>query len=185
MNAVLFDYGAGNMHSLARAFAHVGTPLRVESDIARCIDVDLLVLPGVGAFGLAAERIAPARLQLRDALRAGLPCIGVCLGMQLLFEGSDEGDGRGLALLEGRVCRLTEGRVPHMGWAAVSGLADPMYFAHSYVCQPRDASVVQATTATFAAIVRTARTVGVQFHPEKSSKPGLALLDSLVKSVCK
>jgi imidazole glycerol-phosphate synthase subunit HisH len=187
VKAALFDYGAGNLHSLSRALSEVGLAVRVDTDAARAvIDSDLLVLPGVGAFGQAADRIGEARVVLRDALRGGHPCIGICLGMQLLFAKSEEGAGSGIGLLDGSVTRLTGRRLPHMGWSKVGDLGE-MYFAHTYVCRPADPGVVTGWAShegeAFAAIVRTKRTVGVQFHPEKSSKAGLGLLSRLCSEV--
>jgi len=115
----LFDYGAGNLHSLMKALEVAGARVRVEPDPRRALDADALVLPGVGVFGAAAERLAPAVDEVRRALEDGLPCLGVCLGMHVLFEGSDEGAGRGIGILAGRVRRLRAQRVPHMGWNAV------------------------------------------------------------------
>ena len=165
----------------------------VETDPLRAIETDLLVLPGVGAFQAAAARIAPARESMRDALRSGLPAIGVCLGMQLLFEESEEGPGAGIGLLEGRVTRLDGDRVPHIGWNSLEETTDPAfaraplgvaYFAHSYVCRPASDDVVTAWTTEggdrFPAAVRQGRTAGVQFHPEKSSRAGVDLLGALV-----
>src|SRR5439155_6407966 len=102
VKVAIVDYGAGNLHSLAKALALPGVTVAIETDARAAIAADALVLPGVGAFAAAAERLAPAREALRDALVAGLPCLGVCLGMQLLFESSDEGPGQGLGLIAGR-----------------------------------------------------------------------------------
>jgi len=196
MNVTVFDYGAGNLHSLAKALERVGAVVRVESDPVAALDTPALVLPGVGAFGAAAERLAPGRDAMRAALAGGLPCLGVCLGMQLLFEGSDEGAGRGLGLIPGRVRELRTQRRPHMGWndvepvAGAAGVPAPAllaYFAHSFVCEPADPSCVVATTThehdCFAAAVRHSRTFGVQFHPEKSGPAGLALLAAWLEAV--
>jgi len=110
----LFDYGAGNLHSLAKALEVAGARVRVEPDPLRALDADALVLPGVGAFGAAAARLAPAVDEVRRALEGGLPCLGVCLGMHLLFETSEEGAGRGIGVLAGRVRRLrARARAPH------------------------------------------------------------------------
>lgn len=193
MRVTLFDYGAGNLHSLAKALETPGVELCVETDPRRALDTDALVLPGVGAFARAAERLAPAREAVRDALRGGLPCLGICLGMQLLFDDSDEGPGRGLGVIPGHVERIRSPRIPHIGWNTVDAVAgsalastplDVAYFAHSYVCRPRDEQVVTAWTTEggdrFPSAVRAGSATGVQFHPEKSSREGVALLAALV-----
>jgi glutamine amidotransferase len=190
----LFDYGAGNLHSLAKALERAGAEVRVETDPAAAVrDTDALVLPGVGAFEAAAERLAPGRAAMRDALAAGLPGLGICLGMQLLFDASDEGAGAGLGLIPGRVTRIRARRVPQIGWNAIEPAAaagDPLlaasglsvaYYANSFVCRPAegDAPVIawsEHEGDRFPAAVRRANTVGVQFHPEKSSRAGLAFV---------
>ena len=187
MKATLFDYGAGNLHSLSRALALIGVEATRTEDPQQCRDNgDLLVLPGVGNFGLAAKRLAPVREDLAQQLRDGRPCIGICLGMQLFFEESDEAPGDGLGLLAGRIDRLRAVRVPHIGWTPVDGLTE-MYFAHTYVARPDHPEVVRAWANhegdRIAAIVASRRTIGVQFHPEKSSTAGLALLRELVSEV--
>jgi glutamine amidotransferase len=186
MKATLFDTGAGNLHSLLRALAFVGVDCCVEADATKLVGAPLVVLPGVGAFGAAALRLQPGRSALRAAIIDGQPCLGICLGMQLLFEHSQEGDGEGLGVIAGTVERLGGRRVPHMGWTKVDGLGE-MYFAHSFACQPRNPEVVTAWAlhegTRVAAIVKTRRTIGVQFHPEKSSSGGLALLRTLVAEV--
>lgn len=193
MRIALFDYGAGNLHSLGKALAETGHAISVETDPRRAIDADLLVLPGVGAFQRAAERLAPALAETRAAIAQGLPTIGICLGMQLLFDESDEGAGRGLGVIPGRVERIHSPRIPHIGWNTVESVAgtalassalDIAYFAHSYVCRPRDERVVTAWTTEgddrFPSAVRAGSATGVQFHPEKSSREGVALLAELV-----
>ena len=194
MKIAIFDYGAGNLHSLAKALARTGHVVIIETDPLRAIEADLLVLPGVGAFQTAAAKIAPARERMRDAMRDSLPAIGVCLGMQLLFDESEEGPGAGIGLLEGRVTRLRAERVPHIGWNSLEQTTDPVfarapldvaYYAHGYVCRPESEDVVTAWTTAggdrFPAAVRQGRTVGVQFHPEKSSRAGVDLLGALVE----
>jgi imidazole glycerol-phosphate synthase subunit HisH len=195
MRATIFDYGAGNIHSLAKALSSCGATVAVEPDPIRALETDVLVLPGVGAFGLAAERLAPGRDAMRSALRAGLPCVGICLGMQLLFDESDEGppNASGLGVIPGRVTRLVARQVPQIGWNSVEPLDDvefadaPLryaYYANSFVCRPLDSSVVRAWSTheddRFAAVVRAGRIVGVQFHPEKSSTPGLRFLRAML-----
>ena len=194
MNAAIFDYGAGNLHSLAKALESAGARVAIEPDPVRAAGAELLVLPGVGAFAAAAERLEPGRERMREALAQGLPCLAVCLGMQLLFEGSEEGPGRGLALLAGQVTRLDARRVPHIGWNRLDEVRDPRvaeaglgiaYFANGYACRPRDPSCVTVWTRhegdRFAAAVRVHSVLGVQFHPEKSSRQGLALVRAFVR----
>lgn len=196
MRITLFDYGAGNLHSLAKALTGVGREVRIEPDPRLALDTDLLVLPGVGAFGAAAERIAPAREAMRDAILAGLPALGICLGMQLMFESSEEGPGAGLGLFAGRVDKLRAKRTPQIGWNALEDTSDPAfaesgfataYYANRYVCRPEDPSVVTAWSThdgdRYAAAVRRGCCVGVQFHPEKSSRPGLRFLDHFLRGV--
>jgi imidazole glycerol-phosphate synthase subunit HisH len=190
MRVTLFDYGAGNLHSLAKALQTGDIDLHVETDPVAACRTDVLVLPGVGAFAHAAERLAAGREVMRQAIAGGLPTIGICLGMQLLFDASDEGEGQGLGVIPGRVRRLRAVRIPQIGWNTVDdGSADPLlavaplhsvYYANGYVCDPVDPATVAAWTThdgdRFAAMVRTARTVGVQFHPEKSSSDGVRFL---------
>jgi imidazole glycerol-phosphate synthase subunit HisH len=193
MRVTIFDYGAGNLHSLAKAIERGGVDVRVETDPVRAVDTDALVLPGVGAFGAAAERLAPGRTAMRDAVAHGLPAIGICLGMQLLFDGSDEGDGAGLGLIAGRVSRLRAQRVPQIGWNTIDDACDSLfdaaplpiaYYANSFVCRPEDPSSVIAWSAhegdRFPAAVRAGTAVGVQFHPEKSSTGGVRLLHAFL-----
>src|SRR4026209_1432433 len=181
MRVTILDYGAGNLHSLAKALADGPSCVHVETDPIGAANVDWLVLPGVGAFGHAAARLAPGRDVLRDAIRGGLPCVGICLGMQLLFDGSDEGTGAGLGVIEGRVTRVRARRVPHIGWSAIEDVSDtaferaPLdiaYYANGFACRPTRADVVRAWTShdgdRFPAMVREGSAVGVQFHPEKS-----------------
>jgi glutamine amidotransferase len=192
----LFDYGAGNLHSLAKALVLAGADVRVETDLRQCLDAEALVLPGVGAFAHAAERLAPSRDLTRDAIRAGLPTLGICLGMQLLFDSSDEGPGRGLGVIAGCVGRLRAARVPQIGWNTLDVGADPLlaraplsyvYYANSYCARPaNDACVTSWTTYDgdrFPAIVRMHRAIGVQFHPEKSSRAGIAFLAAAVEEL--
>jgi len=131
VRVTIFDYGAGNLHSLAKAIETAGVEVRVEEDPTAATDTDALVLPGVGAFGAASGRLAPGREPMRKAIVDGLPTLGICLGMQLLFEGSDEGAGAGLGVIAGRVSRLDAERVPQIGWNAVESPDDPLFDAAS------------------------------------------------------
>lgn len=196
MKITVFDYGAGNLHSLVKVLEGAGRWVHLETDLRRALTTDLLVLPGVGAFPAAAARMDSARTEARNALRAGLPCLGICLGMQLLFDDSDEGAGAGLGVLPGRVTRLAAARVPQIGWNTLDEPSDPLfaraglrtaYYANSFVCRPVDPSCVVAWSTherdCFAAAVRDRRTLGVQFHPEKSSAPGVAFIRQFLDDV--
>ncbi len=186
MRVTILDYGVGNLHSLAKAVEAPDANVVIESDPSRAIETDALILPGVGAFAPAAEHLAASRDTVSAAIRRGLPTLGICLGMQLLFDESDEGAGAGLGVIPGRVVRLRAARLPHMGWNEVESSGrggssappiDVAYFANSYVCEPTDESVVAAWTTyddvRFPSVVRSGATVGVQFHPEKSSAHGV------------
>ena len=199
---LLIDYGIGNIRSLEKAFQAVGAePVRSGNpeDIARA---DQLVLPGVGAFGACADELKRRGLwePVQAAANAGTPLLGVCVGMQLLFETSEEmGEHEGLGLLPGRVVRfdaangVENGRplkVPHMGWNTVratrphpllDGLQEEthFYFVHSFHAAPAEAADVLGETTygePFPAVVQRGNVAGVQFHPEKSQAAGLRLL---------
>jgi glutamine amidotransferase len=195
MRVTIFDYGAGNLHSLAKAIERGGVEVQIEEDPTRAVDTDALVLPGVGAFGAAASRLAPGRDVMREAILGGLPTLGICLGMQLLFDESEEGGGArgGLGVIAGRVSRLTAQRVPQIGWNALETGKDPLfdaaplsiaYYANSFVCRPIDPSGVIAWSEhegdRYAAAVRAGTAVGVQFHPEKSSTSGVRWLHAFL-----
>ena len=192
MRIALLDYGAGNLHSLTRALTPFASVVRCEPDPLRCLDADLLVLPGVGSFPQAASHIADARVALGDAIRDGFPVLGVCLGMQLLFDDSDEGPGAGLGVIPGRVTRVRAPRVPQMGWNSIDDATDPClaglavaYYANSFACRPLADDTVGAWSThgddRFPALVRSRRAIGVQFHPEKSSTAGLRVLGAIVE----
>jgi len=196
MNVALIDYGTGNLHSLAKALQAGGARVHVQSDLGGAVQADAIVLPGVGAFGAAAALLAAGTVALHSAIRAGTPCLGICLGMQLLFETSEEGPGTGLSALSGRVRRLRARRLPHMGWNDVEMMDDPLfhgidhmvaYYANSYAVEPADDSDVIAWTQygqeRFPAAVRRDNVWGVQFHPEKSGAPGLRLLHNFLAQV--
>jgi glutamine amidotransferase len=196
----VIDYGMGNRRSVEKALAHVGATALLSADPAVLRSADALVLPGVGAFprGMANLRQAGLDQVIREQVAAGVPLLGICLGMQLLFESSTElGGAGGLGLLPGTVSALQSGglSVPHIGWNEVrfergSPLTErlpregaPFYHVHSFVVRPSDPEVVIGSTEygeRFATIVGRGSVFGVQFHPEKSSKDGLALLASFV-----
>lgn len=193
----VFDYGAGNLHSLLKCLDGEGREIHVRSDPVLAVqDADALVLPGVGAFAPAAARLAPGRDAMRRAIAGGLPTLGICLGMQLLFTASDEGPGEGLDVIPGRVTRLDAERLPQIGWNMLESAREPLlaasglgiaYYANSFACRPLDASCVTAWSThgadRFAAAVRVGSCVGVQFHPEKSSAPGVRFVSGFLSSL--
>lgn len=195
MRVAVLDTRVGNVHSLLKALATAGAEPRLESRPEDCLGAPLLVLPGVGAFPAATALLAEARDAVRERLLDGSPCLGICLGMQLLLEASEEGPGTGLGVIPGRVVRLEAPRVPHMGWNQVEGedalLAGSglrtAYYAHSFVCRPVNPEMVRATTehagVRFPAMIRSRGMVGVQFHPEKSGAPGVAFLAAVLQEV--
>lgn len=197
-HVALFDYGAGNLHSLAKGLEAGGARVTVTTDWSEALGRDGLVLPGVGSFGAAVRGIEGRADEVRSALEDGLPCLGICLGMQLLFPESEESAGLGIGLLPGVVRRIRAEIVPQMGWNDIEAERDPLfdgtgefsaYFANSFVCDPTpDASEAVIARATygedhFAAGVRSHRTWGLQFHPEKSSHAGLRILANWVALV--
>ena len=195
----ILDYGMGNLRSVARAIARVGGRGEVTSDPAQARRADAMVVPGVGAFGACMRGLAGVGLDtvIRGFTATDRPVLGVCLGMQVLYEGSEEDPDRGLGLLHGAVRRLPVSmKVPHMGWNDVRWTADhpfvrgipsgtPFYFVHSYAA-PADPAVTVGETeygAVFAAAVARGSLFATQFHPEKSGDAGLALYESFVKEV--
>ncbi|HEX8105666.1 MAG TPA: imidazole glycerol phosphate synthase subunit HisH [Solirubrobacteraceae bacterium] len=197
----IVDYGMGNRRSVEKALEHVGGPVSLTHDHGRIAEADGIVLPGVGAFPRAMRNLRELGLDglLRERAAAGVPLLGVCLGMQLLFESSTEHEGAtGLGLLPGDVTAL-DGRgakLPHIGWNLVTlrrpsrltaGLGDAaaFYHVHTFACRPARAEDVVGTSEygeTFVSIVERDNVAGVQFHPEKSSRDGLALLRNFVES---
>jgi glutamine amidotransferase len=192
---VILDYGMGNLRSAEKAFEHVGARAAItrEHDVVRAADG--VVLPGVGAFPKAMAAVRELGLDhlLRERHDAGVPILGICLGMQLLYEGSDEhGGAEGIGLLEGRMEALDAPglKVPHIGWNPVSwrlasdiadGLPDPcaFYHVHSYAKRTVDGDEVVGVASygsEFASVVAAGGVYGTQFHPEKSGPDGLALL---------
>lgn len=188
------DHGAGNLVSIAQGLTAVGAePIVVEAP-AGLREAQGIVLPGVGSAAAAYDRLAAAGFPgpLREP---GVPLLGVCVGLQLLFDGSDEDDAGGLGIVPGRVRRLTGApRLPHIGWNDLVVIRpDPLlsgiepgatfYFVHSYAPVPDDPAAVVATShhgAPFTAVARLGRAVGVQFHPERSGTPGLRVLANFV-----
>jgi imidazole glycerol-phosphate synthase subunit HisH len=194
----IVDYGMGNRRSVEKALEHVGANPVLTADHAVLRSADGIVVPGVGAFPEAMRRIRAAGLDelIRERAAAGVPVLGLCLGMQLLFDASDEHEGAtGLGLLPGRVTALTAPRVPHIGWNLVTferpsalteglGEAAAFYHVHSLAPEPGNEDDVVGRGEygeRFVSIVERANVMGVQFHPEKSSRDGLALLRNFTR----
>ncbi len=196
MTIAILDYGAGNLRSVELAFARLGVPTVVTSDAAVAMQADGLVLPGVGAFADAMNALENSGLipALVHAKETGKPLLGICLGMQALFEGSEEGEGvKGLGFVKGYVRRLPDAeglKIPHMGWNDIRAekespllcdLPDEpyVYFVHSYACFADDVSDVLTTTeygVRFCSSVQRGNVFGTQFHPEKSGRVGEQML---------
>jgi glutamine amidotransferase len=194
VNVAIIDYGVGNLRSVEKAFAAMGCDASVTGDETELRTADRLVLPGVGAFGACMKALSERGFDGLERARAreGTPLLGVCVGMQLLFDESEEfGSTPGLGLLRGRVRRFeTDLVVPQVGWnrihqklphALFEGVDDGAfcYFVHSFYCQPADESVIVGETeygARYASVVAHKNICGVQFHPEKSQDVGLRML---------
>lgn len=189
----LFDYGVGNIHSLCKAFESAGAGVQVVEDPRRALEARVLLLPGVGAFPAVARRLSTVREDLRLRLAEGLPAFCVCIGMQVLYEASEEGPGEGLGLLSGTVRRLAHRRLPHIGWNTVrhagrgpfEGVPASafFYFVHSFAPSPCADPVVAVTEygAEFAAAVVSSNVWAVQFHPEKSGDAGRRVVANFVR----
>ena len=199
----IVDYGMGNLRSVQKAFERLGHAAEVTSDADRIGEAPAVVLPGVGAFGACMANLTTRGLvePVRHTIARGRPFLGICLGMQLLFEESEEfGPVAGLGVLAGRVVRFpadAERKVPHMGWnrlrvvhasPALAGIDDGayVYFVHSYYPVPADPAVIATTTPygpEFASSVVRDNVFACQFHPEKSQRVGLRLLDNFVRAL--
>ena len=194
----ILDYGMGNLGSVQKALAFLGAVSEITDDPDRARTADALILPGVGAMGLAMSNMRARGLDrtVREAVGCEKPFLGICLGMQMLFEHSEEDGADGLGILPGRVRRIPKGpglKIPHMGWNRIdlhgkeaAGGPDTLlrqgesvYFVHSYYADPADPSIIAATTdhgITFTAAVSKGSIDAYQFHPEKSGDRGIDIL---------
>ncbi len=195
----IIDYGVGNLRSVEKAFAANGCAAVMSSDEKVLCQAERLVLPGVGAFGACMNKLVARGFDelVRERVAAGTPLLGVCVGMQMLFEESEEfGASRGLGFLRGRVRRFPDDLVvPQVGWNRVrqqnsnplfAGIKDSafFYFVHSYYCEPAEAEVIAGETdygVAYASVVARENLYGVQFHPEKSQKDGLRMLANFAR----
>lgn len=188
----IVDYGMGNLGSVQKALNYLGYDSIITRDSEQVLTASGVILPGVGAFDPAMEALSKLGLDqtVCDYVSSGRPFLGVCLGMQLLFDGSDEGANKGLGIIKGKVRRLPkpEGqKIPHMGWNDLISAndhvfrsGDYVYFVHSYYCDPEDRSHVAAEAffgIPFACAVSKDNILATQFHPEKSGEVGLSILN--------
>lgn len=195
----IIDYGMGNLRSVQKAFEKVGASATITQNPKDIKNAKKVVLPGVGAMKPAIEKLEALGLipAIREAIKSGKPFLGICLGLQLLFDESNEGGKvRGLGIIPGSVMRFTKLKVPHMGWnqiqikskdcailKGISNLAN-VYFCHSYFVAPKDAAATVALTdygVNFASAVTHKNIFGVQFHPEKSQETGLIILKNFTE----
>lgn len=192
VSASIIDYKVGNIFSMNQALNQAGFKTVITADPKQIRGSDAVILPGVGNFSVASRNLEPLAEFIREAVDEGVPLLGSCLGMQLLFERSDEGNGDGLGFIEGGVVRFSGSlKTPHMGWNTLQVVKDCellegldgeyMYFVHSYYPQPKDDSVTAAVTeygVDFTSMVAKDNIYGAQFHPEKSGSAGFRLLEN-------
>ncbi len=198
--AVIFDYGVGNLLSLKCALEKVGLNANIGSSAQQLKKADAIALPGVGNFSAAATKLDAVKEQLIDAVESGTPVFGICLGLQLFFQDSEEGAGKGLALFEGKTIRLPNTvKVPQMGWNTLrivkqneifEGVDDEsyVYFVHSLYPVPVDKEIICAETdygITFTSAIARKNVYGTQFHPEKSGDVGLKILRNFARIVAR
>jgi glutamine amidotransferase len=198
MDIEILDYGVGNLFSLECALKRIEANPKIVTINELKKNVDGLILPGVGSFTEAMENIGTFREKIFDIIDSGTPIMGICLGMQIFFEESEEGKGEGLGLIPGRVIRLPrQVKIPHMGWnnlrivrynEIIEGLANNsyVYFVHSYYPLPSRKDVIITETdygVKFPSILAYKNLYGMQFHPEKSSEAGQIILKNFVKLI--
>lgn len=197
----IIDYNAGNLKSVEKALLHLGQECEITRDFHTIEAADKVILPGVGAFGDAMGQLKKYELDkvIHEVTAAGKPFLGICLGLQLLFEGSDESQGvEGLHILDGKIVRIPDQpglKIPHIGWNSLTlqndgrlfaGIAKApyVYFVHSYYLKADDEQIVKATTnysTTIHASVEQGNVFACQFHPEKSGTVGLSILNNFAK----
>jgi glutamine amidotransferase len=198
LEVAIIDYGVGNLLSLKCALQKVGFDSKIASSPSQMKNIDAIVLPGVGNFSAASTKLESFREEITESIKKGLPLFGICLGMQLFFPESEEGEGRGLTLFQGKNARLPSSvKVPHMGWNTLEivtkneifeGLDDNcyVYFVHSLYPVPADKNIICAQTSygvTFTSVIAKQNVYGTQFHPEKSGAVGLRILGNFFRIV--
>ncbi|MGB9727663.1 MAG: imidazole glycerol phosphate synthase subunit HisH [Nitrososphaeria archaeon] len=198
MEFAIIDYGASNMFSLIASFKRLNVQTKIFDDGESLERYSAIILPGVGNFTSASEKIENIRDKIIDSVSKGLPIFGICLGMQLLFNESEEGLGKGLSILDGKVVRFPKKlKVPHIGWNLVEAVEDSVllsnydgekwaYFAHSYYPSPKDKKIIKGITLygiEFPSVVEEKNVFGTQFHPEKSGEFGRHVIQNFVEYV--
>ena len=193
----IIDYGMGNIFSIRNALEKVGADVMVISRAEEIDNADGIIIPGVGSFGDAMKQLLPFEKKIRDSIDEEIPFLGICLGMQILFEKSQESKEPGFGIIPGEVIRLPDNvLVPQMGWNEIEikkdvdlldGIdsGDFFYFVHSYHCIPRDKERIVATTEygrEVVAVIAHDNLYATQFHPEKSGKKGLLILKNFLRS---
>lgn len=198
--AVIFDYGVGNLLSLKTALEKVGLTVTIGTTGQDLSNADAIALPGVGSFTAASKKLGGIKQIVEAKVKDGVPIIGICLGLQLFFESSEEGPGYGLDFFKGRNVQLPNTvKVPHMGWNTLNLVREAelfdgieegayVYFVHSLYPVPEDENIISTTTeygTTFASSTIYKNIYGMQFHPEKSGDVGLKILRNFAKAVVK
>ncbi len=199
----VIDYGAGNLQSVVKAFNFIGSDIFITGDKQKLMAADAAVLPGVGSFGDAMNCLKESRLvdPVIDFIKTGKPFLGICLGLQLLFEESEEcPDVSGLGVLKGKICKIPAEsglKIPHIGWNSLNLQQDDglfqglepnpyVYFVHSYYLKAQEREIVSSTASygvTIDASVRKGNVFATQFHPEKSGETGLKMLRNFVSLI--
>ncbi len=197
---LIVDYGVGNLLSLKFALEKTGLTTKISAPTPKLKDADAIALPGVGNFTAAVKALEPVKQGLVEAVESGTPILGICLGMQLYFEASEEGPGKGLALFKGKNIRLTgKVKIPHMGWNTLKkvkenvlfeGVKDDayVYFVHSLFPVPQDNEIICTQTEhgqIFTSAIAWKNIYGTQFHPEKSGEVGLQILNNFAQTVAR
>ncbi len=198
--AVIVDYGVGNLLSLKFGLEKAGLNVKISAPTPKLKDADAIALPGVGNFSAAVKTLEPFKQDLADTVQAGTPILGICLGLQLYFESSEEGPGAGLAFFKGKDVRLAgKVKVPHMGWNTLQKSRENelfedvnngayVYFVHSLFPVPEDKKIICTYTEygqTFTSAVASGNVFGTQFHPEKSGDIGLQILKNFARIVAR
>ena len=197
LKIAILDYGVGNLYSLKSAIEKMNITPNIVANVPDSSQVDILILPGVGSFTPAYDHLSSLKHDTFNLINKGVRILGICLGLQLFFEKSEEGPGDGLGIFKGKIVRLPSNMtVPHMGWNnlhkvnnsyLLDGIDDGswLYFVHSYYPLPDNDDIIVAETTygdTFPIIVSNDEVSGTQFHPEKSGKTGLQILNNFITS---